>query len=159
VKRRSFLAIAGAFAAATVGSLAVIRTAGMGHFGGQLARLDWFGLQPATRLRYRYRWLDIEPAAFTSYVADYQRHFGRLDRFSIPQPRFFTQFLLSTNFFSARRAQGRPVAYTSFYAPGATPCFNPLAQAPPSDAELRAGRATAIIWESAAEGRGRPSSL
>jgi hypothetical protein len=136
MNRRSFLAIAGAFAAAAVGSLAVIRTAGVGRLGGQLARLDWFGLQPATRLRYRYRWLDIEPAAFNSYLADYQRHFGRLDRFSIPQPSFFSQFLLSTNFFSTRRAPGTPVAYASFYAPGATPCFNPLAQAPPSDAEL-----------------------
>ena len=136
MNRRSFLAIAGAFAAAAVGSLAVIRTAGVGRLGGQLARLDWFGLQPATRLRYRYRWLDIEPAAFNSYLADYQRHFGRLDRFSIPQPSFFSQFLLSTSFFSTRRAPGTPVAYASFYAPGATPCFNPLAQAPPSDAEL-----------------------
>jgi hypothetical protein len=139
VKRRSFLAIAGTFAATAVGSLTLIRTAGVGRLGRQLARLDWFGLQAATRLRYRYRWLDIEPAAFTSYVAEYQRYFGRLGRFSIPQPSFFTQFLLSTNFFSARRPHGRPVAYTSFYAPGATPCLNPLAQPPPADTELAVG--------------------
>lgn len=139
MNRRSFLAIAGACTATAVGSLAVIRMAGVGRLGDRLARFDWFGLQPVTRLRYRYRWLDVEAAAFTSYVADYQRYFGRLSRFSIPQSAFFSQFLLSTNFFAARRPQGKPVAYTSFYEPGATPCFNPLAQPPPSDAELGVG--------------------
>ena len=137
MKRRAFLVIAGGLAATAVGSFALARRLRIGRVS-DLSRLEWFGLQPATRLRYRYRWLDIEPAAFDSYVADYERSFGRLDRLSIPQPSFFTRFLLSTNFFAARRPQGKPVAYTTFYLPGATPCFNPLAQPPPSDAELKA---------------------
>ena len=140
MKRRSFLAIAGGVTAIAAGSMAVARKGTSSALGYQLSRLEGFGLQAATRLRYHYRWLDVEPAAFVSYVSDYQRYFGRLDRFSIPPRFFFTQFLLSTDFFSVRRPRGKPVAYTIFYAPGATPCYNPLSQPPPSDAELGRSR-------------------
>jgi hypothetical protein len=140
MKRRSFLAIISAFAATAVGWLVLERSRGSAYQDNQLSRLDWYGLEPVTRLRYRYRWLDVEPAAFNSYVADYQRYFGRLNRFSIPQSLFFSQFLLSTNFFSRQRQAGTPVVYTSFYAPGATPCFNPLAEPPPAETELGPAR-------------------
>ena len=141
MNRRAFLVIGGGIAAAAVGSLAVARRLRVERVA-DLNRFEWFGLRPATRLRYRYRWLDVDPAAFDSYVADYERSFGRLDRFSIPHPSFFTRFLLSTNFFSTRPRNGKPVAYTTFYAPGLTPCYNPLAQPPLSDAELASRHGT-----------------
>ena len=137
MNRRAFLVIAGGLAATAVGSLALARRLRVRSVS-DLNRFEWFGLQPATRLRYRFRWLDVEPAAYDSYVADYERSFGRLDRFSIPQPSFFTRFLLSTNFFATRPRDGKPVTYTTFYAPGLTPCYNPLAQPPLSGSELAA---------------------
>ena len=134
--RRSFLAVAGGLATAVLATIVVRRRASVWRLAHEMGRLEGFGLLPKTRLRYRYRWLDVDPAAFDRYITDYERSFGVLDRFSIPQPSFFTVFLLSTDFFSTRPRNGKPVAYTTFYAPGATPCYNPIAQPPPSDAEL-----------------------
>jgi hypothetical protein len=106
-----------------------------------LTRLEGFGKLPAAKLRTHFPWLAADPAVFDGYVKDYEHYIGRLTRFTIPDPDFYTRFLLSTTFFTSGgdSAQARPVAYTSFYEPGVSPCYNPLAGSPPSDAEL--GRA------------------
>jgi hypothetical protein len=101
-------------------------------------QLEGFGRAPAERLRHHYAWMAVEPSAFDSYVTDYERHFGRIGRLSVPRADFFTRFLLCTNFFTkpSNSPDGEePVRYTIFYEPTTSPCYNPLARRPPSDAE------------------------
>ena len=124
---------------ALAGAVAVARRAGPRGLLAELPRLEGFGRSPHGRLRAHYAWLTVEPAAFDQYLADYQRVFGPLHRFSLPPVDFYTRFLLSTTFFpqtALRSASHEPISYTAFYFPRGRACFNPLAQRPPSDAEL-----------------------
>lgn len=137
--RRAFLAFA-AVIGASAGALIIDRGPAL-RLRKAARRLEGFGRSPADRLRTRYAWLPAEPSAFDRYVTDYERHFGRLarGRFSIPRSDFFTRFLLCTNFFTGDDGQARDgvtIQYTGFYEPATSPCHNPLARRPPSDAEL-----------------------
>ena len=137
--RRAFLAIAAAITATSAGVLAVADHVRPDSLAWHLRRFEGFGRTPLARLQAHYGWLHVDPAAFDSYLSVYQRFFGRLSRLSIPAGDFYTRFLLSTDFF-ARLATDpafrEPVRYTGFYHPAESPCYNPLAQSPPSDAEL-----------------------
>jgi hypothetical protein len=136
VTRRAFLAILASIAAGA-GALIVVRESGLASLRNAVRKLEGFGRAPVERLRNHYAWLAVEPSAFERYVTDYERHFGRLGRFSIPRSYFFTRFLLSTSFFmNASALEGEPVRYAVFYEPTTSPCYNPLASRPPSDAEL-----------------------
>jgi hypothetical protein len=138
VKRRAFLAAAAGVTLSVGGALFVARRVRFGRVGWYLARFEEFGAGPVARLRRHYQWLAVSPAAFDDYAADYQRRFRPIGHFSPSPPDFYTRFLLSTNFFTntAAATTRAPVTYTTLYAPGVTPCYNPLAQPPPSDAEL-----------------------
>lgn len=130
--RRAFLAIV-----AGAGVLIVARESGWERLRKAVRKLEGFGRAPADRLRNHYAWIAVEPSAFDRYVTDYERHFGRLGRLSIPRSDFFTRFLLCTTFFMKASAHdGEPVSYVIFYEPTTSPCYNPLANRPPSDAEL-----------------------
>ncbi len=124
---------------AVAGAVTVARRAGPRGVLAELPRLEGFGRSPHGRLRAHYAWLEVDPAAFDRYLADYQRVFGPLHRFSLPPIDFYTRFLLSTTFFPQMAlgpASREPISYTAFYFPRGAACFNPLAQPPPSDAEL-----------------------
>jgi hypothetical protein len=143
VRRRAFLAVVAGVTAVGAGAAVAARLIGWRRLTrnlGRLERVEGFGRMPGDRLRNHYSWLAVDPAAFDSYVRDYQRFYGPLDRFSIPRPDFYTAFLLSTDFFTshgAHQTKGSPVTYAVFYEPAASPCYNPLAQPPPSDEELQ----------------------
>jgi len=138
--RREFLAVMAGVATGATALAVVVRSGWQSErFRRSLRRLEGFGRSPAARLRSHYAWLAVEPAAFDSYIRDYERYFKRLDRFSIPDPDFFTRFLLSTNFFmngGSHVRNGERVSYSVFYEPSVSPCYNPLASRPPSDTEL-----------------------
>ncbi len=140
--RRTFLALTTALAGTGIGAVAIarqVRTRGLEYY---VSRIQWLGFEPVDRLRRHYSWLTVEPATLTRYVKDYQRYFGPLTRWSIPRPDFYTRFLLSTDFFTRPRDVATPpsLAYSGFYFPEQSPCYNPLAQKPPSDSELRQSR-------------------
>ena len=139
--RRGFFAIAAALGAAGSSVLLVADGVRSASLYDHLRRLEGFGRLPLARLREHYAWLPVAPATFEQYLSAYERFFGRLSRFSIPQTDFYTRFLLSTDFFPTRAADPAnqmPVQFTGFYFPPESPCYNPLAQEPPSDAELAA---------------------
>jgi hypothetical protein len=144
MNRRGFLALVTAAAATAGGVLAVadrVRSEGLRQ---HLRRLEGFGRTPLERLRGHYAWLNADPAAFEAYVKNYQQYFGPLGRFSLPRSDFYPRFLLCTDFFARQAADPNgtaPVRYTGFYHPNQSPCFNPLAQPPPTDEELAAARA------------------
>jgi hypothetical protein len=147
VTRRTFLMVGAGLTALGAGAVLVVGRIGWWRIRTNLdrmERLEGFGRTPADRLRRHYAWLAMDPAAIDSFLADYRRVFGPIDRFSRPRPDFYTAFLLSTNFFTAqaRVARGEPVTYAVFYEPAASPCYNPLAQPPPSDEELHLAKAT-----------------
>lgn len=142
--RRAFLAVGAAVAATAAGVWSVADRVRPESLWTHLRRLEGFGRAPVDRLRAHYAWLAVDPAAFDQYVNGYQRYIGPVGRFSIPRGDFYTRFLLCTDFFS-RAAGGEsrePVGYTGFYYPPESPCYNPLAQGPLTDAELAAARAT-----------------
>ena len=137
--RRGFFAIAAALAATGSGILLVADRVRPASLFDHLRRLEGFGRLPLARLREHYAWLPVAPSTFEQYVTTYQQYFGGLSRFSIPQTDFYTRFLLCTDFFPTRAADSNsqaPVQYTGFYFPQESPCGNPLADQPPSDAEL-----------------------
>jgi hypothetical protein len=141
--RRGFLAIASALTATASSVLLVADRVRPASLVDHLRRLEGFGRLPLARLREHYAWLPVNPSTFEQYVTAYEHHFGRLSRFSIPHGDFYTRFLLCTDFFPTRAADPdnqTPVQYTGFYFPLESPCNNPLAQPPPSDAELAAAQ-------------------
>ena len=140
--RRTFFAIGAAITAGAAGALAVAvklrPVALMEHH----RRFAGFGRTPLARLRAEYAWLAVEPGAFEKYLAGYERYYGAMTRFSVPLADFYTRFLLSTDFFprlASPSADRAPVRFTGFYYPAESPCYNPVAQRPPSDAEIGAG--------------------
>jgi hypothetical protein len=140
VTRRAFLAILASIAAGAA-ALIVARESGLERLRKAVRKLEGLGRAPVDRLHDHYAWLAVEPSAFERYVTDYERHFGWLGRFSISRSDFFTRFLLCTNFFTnASAREGEPVRYAIFYEPTTSPCYNPLANRPPSDAELTSAR-------------------
>jgi hypothetical protein len=83
----------------------------------------------------------VEATTLESYLADYQKVYGPVNRFSIVRPDFYTRFLLSTDFFQRggdAGATAEPLRYVRLYEPTLAACFNPLTQ-PPSDEELARG--------------------
>lgn len=142
--RRAFLALSAAVTATAAGVVAIADGVRPESLRAHLRRFEGFGRQPLDRLRAHYNWLNVDPAAFDEYLANYQRYFGRLSRFSVPRTDFYVRFLLCTDFFSSVAADPdhkEPVRYAGFYLPTQSACFNPLAQPPPSDAELAASTA------------------
>lgn len=133
--RRAFLAVVVAIGA---GALGWRHESALERVRRAARQLEGLGRAPAERLRRHYAGMAIEPSAFERYVADYERHFGRLGRFSVPRTDFFIRFLLCTNFFAMPGAApaGEGLArYAVFYEPTTSPCYNPLARRPPADAE------------------------
>jgi hypothetical protein len=140
--RRGFLAIAAATTAVIAGVWSIADRVRPESLFTHLRRFEGFGRAPADRLRAHYAWLNVDPQAFDEYLAAYQRVFGRLTRVSIPRSDFYTCFLLCTDFFPKRESQPESaVRYTGFYYPPESPCYNPIAQPPPTDAELAAANA------------------
>jgi len=139
--RRAFLALAAAATATAATIVSVADKVRPESVFEHLRRFEGFGRTPLGRLQAHYAWLRVDPAAFESYLEGYQRVFGPLTRFSLPRGDFYTRFLLSTDFFdgAATRAEaGAAVQFTGFYWPPDSPCYNPLAQPPPTDEEIAA---------------------
>ena len=143
--RRRFLALV-ALATVSVGAGALTGWDRIARNFGHLERLEGVGRHPRQRLRRHYAWLHVSEEAVGQYVADHERIYGRLGRFSIVRPDFYTRFLLSTDFFGPDRqhASGEPVRYVRLYEPLLGGCYNPLAQPPPTAEELSEGAPTSL---------------
>jgi hypothetical protein len=139
--RRAWLMMLGAMAATAAGVVAVADKVRPATLAQRFWRLEGFGSLPLDRLRAHYGWLPVEAGVLERYVSDYQRVFGPITRLSVTGEDFFTRLLLSTDFFSrpAGTPSGNaPVRYMGFYYPSESPCYNPIAQGPPTDAEIQA---------------------
>ena len=139
--RRAWLMMIGAMAATAAGVVAVANKVRPATLAQRFWRLEGFGSLPLDRLRAHYGWLAVEAGVLERYASDYQRVYGPITRFTITWEDFYTRFLLSTDFFSrpaATPSGDTPVRYMGFYYPDESPCYNPIAQGPPTDAEIAA---------------------
>lgn len=139
VTRRWVLGAGAASLAAGAGLVALARSAGSGRARDLLRRLEGLHLSPRERLRAHFPTLALGDEVLDRYLADHTRHLGPVGRFSLVRPDFFSRFLLSTDYFldaGASADPSRPIRYVAFYDPYVSPCWNPAARPPPSDAEL-----------------------
>jgi hypothetical protein len=90
----------------------------------RLVQLPW---TPADRLRREFHYLDVPDAVVEAYLKDYSSMVEPLSRFSLMPDEFFTNFLLSTDFFQHNADTGRTLAYVRLYGPRESPCYNPFA--------------------------------
>jgi hypothetical protein len=122
--RRRFLQRAVLFAGGATAVAVVAATAKFRPLIDGLAGAVW---GPAARIRSHFAYLALDSAGVADYVRDYEQFVGPLSRLSAWPGTVYTNYLLSTDFFSHGADQSRPVRYIAFYQPGVSICVNPLA--------------------------------
>jgi hypothetical protein len=93
-------------------------------------RIVALALTPEQRLYAHFRYLQLDPEGVRQYLADYALHQQPLSRYSRLPEDFFTQYLLSTDFFRWGADESRQLHYVAFADPYVSPCGNILARPP-----------------------------
>ena len=72
--------------------------------------------------------LDIEEAAFVSFLTDLETHDGPIEAGTRATDRVVQRFLLSTDFFIEGGDETRTIAYARYYDPYVSVCYDPINQ-------------------------------
>jgi len=126
--RRMFLRVVASCAATVAAGWLLWRDSFTSFLGRGTARLVALVLSPEQRLRAHFSYLDLDPEGVRQFIADYSRYRQPLGRRTRVPPDFYTQYLLSTDFFRNRADESRRVRYVAFSDPYVSPCRNPLAR-------------------------------
>jgi hypothetical protein len=128
--RRTFLGVVISCAAASAAGWQFWRESLTRSVSRGRERILALALSPEQRLRAHFPYLQLEPDGVRQYLADYRRHRQPLSGRSPLPEDFYTQYLLSTDFFRWGADESRPVHYVAFADPYVSPCRNPLARPP-----------------------------
>ena len=87
-------------------------------------------LPAEARIRKHFADLTIDDAGLRRFVADYEKHVGRIKPYSVTSnATLFQKFLLSSDYYRNGADPKRPVHYVAFHDPYVSPCWNPFARA------------------------------
>ena len=90
----------------------------------------YMGLSAEARIRKHFADLTIDEAGLRRFVADYEKHVGRIKFYSVTtNGMLFRKFLLSSDYYRNGADPSKPVHYVTFHDPYVSPCWNPFARA------------------------------
>ena len=135
ITRRRFLGAATLALAASAGGIAVLDWLGLRTWARWQMRgvenyaraYSWAFLEPAERIRRHFDYLSIDEEGLQRFVADYERHYGKVTpRATAANRVMYTKFLMSTDFFRNGADERKPVRYVALYDPYVSPCYVPF---------------------------------